>query len=268
VDAFWIGWSRSPFPLKLQAPWLPDETVDSCAVLSIHARIDSGTGHGLRPLGHTSLMCLVRRFPTSEQLTLLIADEQLLGLEDGRGQGSVDFQFDISATLSDGAHAMPAWVATQARYAVMRGRWLELLDQVGAATTITVRVPSPFTDAAPHGEGLPPDSPSASQAARRLRDARRLLRDGNYEGCVQTCRSVLDNVKALEAPTPANELKGMNPRDRDQAQRWSALFHDLYSLTSGANHDDDVTRDFTWSRSDAQAALAMTAALLARVPMG
>lgn len=263
-----LGGHELRFPLKLQAPWLPDEAVDSCELLSIHARVDSGTGYALRPLGHASLMCLVRRFPTSEQLYFVITDEQLLGLEDIRGQGGIDFQFDISATLSHGNHARPDWVATQARYAVTPGRWLELLDQVGAATTITIRVPSPFTDAARDGNALAPDSPSASQAARRLRDARRLLRDGNFEGCVQTCRAVLDNLKALATPRPASELKGTNPQSRDQAQRWSALFHDLYSLTSGANHDDDVTRDFTWSRSDAQAALAMTAALLARVRTG
>jgi hypothetical protein len=272
IEEMWmrpgLGGHELRFPLKLQAPWLSDDAVESFELLSIHARIDSGTSSALHPLGQASLMCLVRRFPTTEQLYLVITDEQLLGLEHIRGQGGIDFQFDMSATLSNGDHARLEWVATQARYAVTPGRWLELLDQVGAATTITVRAPSPFTDAAPDGNALAPDSPSASQAARRLRDARRLLRDGNFEGCVQTCRSVLDNLKALAAPGPARELKGTDPQSRDQAQRWSALFHDLYSLTSGANHDDDVIRDFTWSRSDAQAALAMTAALLARVRTG
>jgi len=117
-------------------------------------------------------MCLVRRFPTSEQLYLVITDEQLLGLEDIRGHGGIDFQFDISATLSNGNHAGPDWFSTQARYAVTPGRWLELLDQVGAATTITVRVPSPFTDAAPDGNALAPPRCTLATPGRKLRRMR------------------------------------------------------------------------------------------------
>jgi hypothetical protein len=269
IEDLWMrpgyGGHEIRFQLKFQAPWLPNGPVDGFELLSIEVRIDAGTGHDLRPLGRAALMCLVRQFPTSEQLQFVIADDQLLGLEAVRGHEGVDFQFDICATLTNGDHAKAGWVATQARYAVSASRWSELLDQVGAATTITIRVPSPLADAAPDGNAVAPASPSASQAARRLRDARRLLRDGNFEGCVQTCRLALDNLKTLAPPRPVSELKGVNPQSRDQAQRWSVLFHDLYSLTSGANHDDDVTRDFAWSRSDAEAALAMTAALLARV---
>lgn len=261
-----LGGHEIRFALKVQAPWLPSEEVEGYELLNINARIESGTGYAMRPLASASLICLVRGYPTSEQLCLVITDDQLLGLEVVRGQGGVDFQFDISATLAGASSSRLGFVQTQARHAVTPGRWLELLDQVGAATTITVRVPSPFTDATPDGNAFTSDTPSARRAAERLRDARRLLRDGNFEGCVQTCRSVLDNQKALGAPRPIGEVQAISPRARDQEQRWSALFHDLYSLTSGANHDDDVTRNFAWSRSDAEAALAITAALLGRVP--
>jgi hypothetical protein len=263
-----FGGHEVRFQLKVQAPWLPDDTPESVEVLSLQARIDGSSGSSPRPLGHASLTCLVRRFPTSEQLCFVISDDQLLGLEVMRGEGGIDFQRDITAVLSDRQDARPSWTATQVRHMIMPARWLELLDQVGAGATITIRVPSPFTDASPAGTPVAPDSASASQAARRLREARRHLRDGNYETCVQTCRSVLDNLKELMPPASVNELKATAPPSRNQAQRWSALFQDLYSLTSGANHDDELTRSFNWSRSDAQAALAITAALLARVPTG
>ena len=263
-----FGGHEVRFQFKLQAPWLPDDTADSVETLSVQARIDASSGSSPRPLGHASLTCLVRRFPTTEHLCFVISDDQLLGLEVMRGEGGIDFQLDITAVLSDRDNARSAWTATQMRHMVTAPRWIELLDQVGVGATITIRVSSPFTDATPDGAVVTPNSASASQAARRLREARRSLRDGNYERCVQTCRSVLDNLKDLAPPAPINELKVTPAASRNQAQRWSALFHDLYSLTSGANHDDEVTRSFAWSRSDAQAALAMTAALLARTPMG
>lgn len=262
-----LGGHEVRFELKLHAPWLPDDTPESAEVLSIQVRIDASNGLSPRPLGHASLMCLVRRFPTTEQVYVVISDEQLLGLEVMRGQGGIDFQLDITATLSNRDDARPSWAATQMRHMVTSPRWLELLDQVGAGATITIRVPSPFTDATPD-ETAAPNPASASQAGRRLREARRLLRDGNYEACIQTCRSVLDNLKGLAPPTSITELKAIPHQSRNQTQRWSALFHDLYSLTSGANHDDEVTRNFTWTRSDAQAALAIAAALLGRVPTG
>lgn len=272
IEDVWLrpgfGGHEVRFQIKTQAPWLPDDSPDSVEVLTIHACIDASNGSNPRPLGHAALTCLVRRFPSTQHLCFVITDEQLLGLEVMRGQGGIDFQLDLNATLSDRDESRLRWTATQARHMIMPPRWLELLDQVGAGATITIRVPSPLTDAAPDGVGVAPDSPSASQAARRLREARRLLRDGNFEACVQTCRSVLDNLKDLAPPASANELKSAAPASRTQGQRWSALFHDLYSLTSGANHDDEVTRTFTWSRADAQAALAMAAALLARVAAG
>jgi hypothetical protein len=263
-----LGAHEVRFQLKLHAPWLPDDTPESVEALTIQARIDASNGSSPRPLGHASLMCLVRRFPTTEHMYVVISDEQLLGLEVMRGQGGIDFQLDITATLSNRNDPRPGWTTTQMRHMVMPPRWLELLDQVGAGATITIRVPSPFTDATPDGTAGAPNPVSASQAARRLREARRLLRDGNYEACIQTCRSVLDNLKDLAPLATVSELKAILPQSRNQMQRWSALFHDLYSLTSGANHDDEVTRTFTWTRNDAQAALAIAAALLARAATG
>ena len=60
----------------------------------------------------------------------------------------------------------------------------------------------------------------------------------------------------------AASLKSVDPKKRNSDQRWAALYYDTYSLGSAAAHDDPVTTDFVWSRADAEAMLAMTAALL------
>lgn len=271
VNDVWLrggpGAHEIRFDLKCAAPWLPDDNVDSWALMRLNARVDAGTGLALGPIGHAQLTCLLRRFPTTEHLTLVISDEQLVGLEAMRGQGDLTFQFDVTGTLESREVDQGAFTTAQERYVVAPRQWLDALDRVGSEIAITVRVPSPLTGPASAGQEARTNGASASQAALRLREARRELRDGNYEGCVQVCRLVLDNLRALMPPSSLAELKRVGAQDRTQTQRWSAIFHDLYSLASGANHDDGVTRDFVWARSDAQAVLAATAALLARVEL-
>lgn len=270
VEDVWLrpglGGQELRFDLRTQAPWLADDSPDSYEALSLQVRIEAGRAYSFRPLGHGVLTCLIHKFPAGEQLWVLISDEQLLALEAIGDQGGIEFQLDITATLSNQSQGRPDWTSTQARHVVSSGRWAELLDQAGAATTITVRVPSPFTSAATDGSAARTDNRSATQAARRLRDARQLLLDGNFDECVRVCRLVLDNVKALSERESTGAAGAAKAQKRSQSQRWDVLLQDLYSLASGAHHDDEVTREFTWSRTDAQAALAMTAALLSRVP--
>lgn len=271
VEEVWLRRGLSSqqlrFALNLQAPWLLDDSPDSHAVLRLQVLVEGGTGLVMYPLGIAMLTCLVRRFPTHEDLELLMTDEQLLGLEALRGAGGLDFRFNITATI-DSPEAYTGWAAEQATYGVRPARWLEILDSAGQGVTITIRVPSPLIDPQPADASPELDAPSAARAALRLRQAREHLRNGNFQDCIRTCRSVLENLAQLQPPTTRADLKSVNPQERTQEQRWSALFHDIHSLTSGASHDDPTTQDFRWSRNDAQAALAITASLLARVPMG
>jgi len=121
---------------------------------------------------------------------------------------------------------------------------LELLDQVGSALAITVRVPTPMSNAAAEeGTTATPNGPSMTQATKRLREARAALRDGDFEGCITICRRELENLMALQPPMSVEELKQIVPKTRNQHQRWSAIIQDLFSLTSGANHDDEIPVD-------------------------
>lgn len=262
-----FGGHEITFESTFQAPWLPDDAPNSHEVLNIRARIEAGVGYTLRPVGQTSASFLVRRFPTPQRLFLIITDDQLLGLEATRGHDGITFLLDVTADLSHQSTGRPSSITTQLSHRVSASRWLEVLDQAGASISITVAVTSPLSDPTAPGNTAAPTTPSAAQAGSRLREARQLLRDGNFEGVVQTCRSVLDNLRELAPPRSSNELSKTPPQQRDQEQRWSALFHDLHSLSSAASHDDTVTRGFTWTRADAQAVLAATAGLVARTTL-
>lgn len=187
--------------VSLQAPWLPAESADARAVLTFDVAIDVEAGQQQGPLGHTHATYTVHRGPTNETLTVLLTDDQVLALEARASQDGLRLQVDLDATLFEG-QAAPVTATTQMRHHVTRTRWLELIDQAGAAVAITVRVPSPLSDP-PGTDHTQAQAPSMSQAARRLRQARQALTDGDHEGCVQKCRAVLAHVRALQQPTPA-----------------------------------------------------------------
>jgi hypothetical protein len=204
-------------------------------------------------------------YQVSAPIEALLSDEQLIALESERGAGDVELTFDLSTTLLETPNGVESSITSQTRYRIPSHRWLEQLDNVGAAVGITIRVPSPLTDAASHERSESAEEPSITRAAKRLREARAALRDGNFEGCIASCRFVLENLALLDQPLPAESVRLAVPRSRTQRQRWSAMFHDLYSLASGASHDDELTANFEWTHADAEAVLAATAGLLARV---
>lgn len=81
-----------------------------------------------------------------------------------------------------------------------------------------------------------------------------------------TYRRVLENLTRLRPLPTRGEIVKTNPEQRTQAQRWPALHHDLARAYQGAaHHDDEVTEGFAWTRVDAEAVLAATAGMLARL---
>lgn len=100
---------------------------------------------------------------------------------------------------------------------------------------------------------------------RRLREAKDLIRSGNYEEAVGKARLALDAVR--EACDTVNVVRNLpSAQQRSQEQRCAMLIQSAYQLFSGAQHDDsETTEHFTWTRADAVAAVATAAGLLARL---
>ncbi len=206
----------------------------------------------------------LRGYSVSEQLLISTADEQLIALDHARGDGEFSLVLHLQLTLLGPSAEIYPIRDTQVSVRVPRGRWLELLDQLGSEVGILIRVASPLTDATATEAATADEQPSLSRTVARLRQARQQVRDHQWESAAATCRQVLDGVRALAGPDlpDATSLKSVDPKKRCSDQRWAALYYDTYSLGSAAAHDDPVTADFVWSRADAEAMLAMTAALL------
>ncbi|SDO16546.1 hypothetical protein [Geodermatophilus sp. DSM 45219] len=250
--------------ISVHGSWLDPTDSQTSAAMIVEGTVEGGAP--LRPLSLIQARVMnVRSFPINERLVVLLSDDQLLQLEVDREDGDVELQLDLSATFLNLPPGEYPTYDAQIAYRIPARRWLELLDSAGRLIGITVRVPSPLTDSATGGQVPRDTDPSLSRASKRLREARAALRDANPEACVRLCRHVLDSLRLLAPPQSAEAVRKTPPQSRTELQRWSALFHDLYSLASAASHDDDTTADFRWSREDAQALLAATAGLLARV---
>lgn len=230
------------FQCKIQADWLGSDD-QAYGLLTLEGRISIGPAWSvLAVLPATTLT--IRPWAAGEKLTVLLTDDQLLAIEVGGGSNGVEFHLDLTGTLLDIRPRLLPTVQAQSTHRVSGSRWLELLDQVGSALAITVRVPTPMSNAAAEeGTTATPNGPSMTQATKRLREARAALRDGDFEGCITICRRALENLMALQPPMSVEELKQIVPKTRNQHQRWSAIIQDLFSLTSGANHDDEIPVD-------------------------
>lgn len=198
---------------------------------------------------------VVREFDLRSSLEAAVGDAQLEALERQRGGEDLSLLLKLSGLLISlpGRPVGHPEVEVDHTVRVGRAHWGEQLARTGLATGVHVvaRLPA----------GGSPDGPTA-RAGRRLRSAQSAVVDGRYEDAVRDGRLALDALDELDpAPNPA----GVRPRERNQAQRWAALRHDLHSLASGAHHEQGSTIGFTWSREDAVAVIAFVTSLLARL---
>ncbi|WP_029290304.1 hypothetical protein [Cellulomonas sp. HZM] len=191
----------------------------------------------------------------TNNLALTLSDHQVLSLAQTE-RLDLDLQLELIATLL-GEAVPPAVQSVQ--YRIPGRHWAELTERLGTHVGMYVRVPVPgFGEDDAHGDA----APLLRRAVDRLQQAKTLRANRDWERCVGACRNVLELLRSTAGIPRASGLPARQERSKDE--RWAALFDDAWSLTSAANHDDAVTSQFRWSRADADAVLAVTAALLVR----
>lgn len=191
-------------------------------------------------------------YPRSVILATTISDSQLAHIEADRDGADLELLADVSVALA-GAPTFdyPAgdeqdWIR------VRRSIWADHAERLGALITMPLLVPLPLGD---------PESLRA-KAGHRLQSAVRALADGRVDDAVREARLALDFYDQINPPATGTDQP---PRQRDLAQRFAALRSAIHSLASGAHHNDTVTADFRYNRSDASAIVACVAALLQRL---
>jgi hypothetical protein len=188
----------------------------------------------------------VHRQPLVFPLTSL----QLHAIEAGR-TGDVRFEVEIEATLPQ-ATGYPGTAKITDYLDVPKSRWEEQLAQVSPSAAFEMAVPYPLHDS------------RRAEVGEALRDAQRLIATGHIRGAILEVRRALEWIQqnvGWDDPGSKKLAKQCN-----QTERWWRIQDALYGQTSGAMHNDAITRGFEYSRAEAETMLAMTAALLRNVP--
>jgi hypothetical protein len=214
----------------------------------LYANLHNGATRWLGPL-HLKQVT-TREFDCTEQLSCGLSDNQLWAIETLRDGRDLQFQLHLSAVLLYPVDDLHPIVEAQEVAFVPAESWARQLENLGAAVAMEVLVP------------LPLDGSELRRAVGRIREAKGHITDGEYEEAVVKARAALEYVRQV-VPTEAQNTVA---RQRTQAQRWRVLIDDLYNLASGASHDDEVTKDFAWSRNDAIMIVGTAAGLLGRLP--
>jgi hypothetical protein len=111
---------------------------------------------------------------------------------------------------------------------------------------------------------FPGDDDPLREAVEHLREAQRQLSGNEIKSAMLHVRQALETVKNLSAWTlpGAKKEKGQVTAN----ERWARIRMAIEDQASGAMHVDPGTKDYLYSKSEAEVLIAMTAALLRIVP--
>ncbi|MFJ7078461.1 hypothetical protein [Streptomyces sp. NPDC098781] len=131
--------------------------------------------------------------------------------------------------------------------AVAESRWRQQLEGLGPFLAVEMSVP------------FPADNEGRQEAVSYLLEAQRRLRDDDIDGAMLEVRRALEYIKVNSGWS----WPGSKPaRERTPGERWAWIRSALEDQASGALHKDAVTREFKYSRTDAETMITAAAALL------
>ncbi|WP_432937470.1 hypothetical protein ACQPXM_25135 [Kribbella sp. CA-253562] len=181
----------------------------------------------------------------------LLTNAQVLALDEHR-RGDLRLELHIRGFLPQ-ASGYPGATDVVEPIAVAESRWGQQLRALGRTLGVEMLIPFPSDDG-PH-RGI----------ADHLREAQRLLAGDEINPAILSIRQALEAIKLNSGwSQPPSNNSGRN--DRTAEQRWAVIQTALHHQASGAMHGDGGTEDHTYTRSEAEALIALTAALLTVVP--
>lgn len=231
----------SPFTEAGQILALEADLIGHAPAPINEARLGRWTGH----LAYTPKVVIHR-----QHMHFPLTNLQLHAIEAGRSGGDVSFRIMMRATLPQ-ATGFPGTADVTTYITVPRSRWEEQVDQVALSSAFEMSVPYPLHDSR---RAIP---------GARLRAAQRLITRNEYRAAILEVRMALDWFKEN---VPWDRPGKKNPRDLNQSERWWRIWESIYGQASGAMHLDEVTKNFEYSRAEAETLLALAGSLLRNVP--
>lgn len=199
--------------------------------------------------------------PVGSALMLPLQPGQVAAIEQLRGAGDLEFELlvrGIGRIQEDEQAIHETW-----NRRVPRSEWLERLRAAGARNVLLLEVPLPVRKT----------SAPWAKIARDLQRAEECLRNGDYHGCVSTCRLVVQSLgqhKFKRSKWAGSLLKRLsdNGSNMSKHERESALWACLRHYTHQAHHTEDEGGEAGYSRADAMLILTLTASFVAHAQSG
>jgi hypothetical protein len=189
--------------------------------------------------------------PHEIQLEIPLRYDQLERIEEFRDGKDFYFPVRLSLLVTSGARAESLYTS-QVQLVFNQSEWTALLNALGYGRTLLIEIPDP----------LEADAPGFAAAVSHLHNARDLLFRGKARDAVDACGSALEAL-ARDSVKDYAELGTIRKDDaNDKNTRIQYLRYALWHLASLARHAGGLSERTEWSREDAVAAIALTAALL------
>lgn len=188
--------------------------------------------------------------PTSCSLTFPLTSAQILGIEEHRSGSRPGFNLKLHGVLP-GDPADTGQDSTE-NFAIASSTWLDLIERISAAVAFTIPIPILIASGA------------QAEGAELLKEARRHLNSGNIDAAIVSARGAMERAEA--AGQWPRTSKDDDLRSRSQDQRWRAIYKAALDQASGAAHEDEVTKEFAYTRREAEALIGIAAALLKAAP--
>jgi hypothetical protein len=180
----------------------------------------------------------------------LVGGFQLLALEQRRA-GDLRLEVQIRGFLPQAASGFPGAPEVTEYISIAESRWRQQLAGLGRTLGVEMLI------------AFPDDDEPRRRVADYLREAQRLLGGSEIDSAMLQVRKALETIKN----TSGWNWPGRKDRpDRTVDERWALIRSAMEDQASGAMHVDPGTRDYVYTRAEAEALIAMTAALLCVTP--
>jgi hypothetical protein len=190
---------------------------------------------------------------TETLLTGFIADHQLRVIEAIRHGAALWVSLELTVTTVDGEPGRMLRSSATEQFDIQPGEWAQALERADAGSYVELLVPLPRNE-------------EYANAVRRLRAARELMRDNKVEEALGETRKALEKVRSAYQTGKLAAAAAKNARQHTKEERWAVYVESIFSLLSGAVHDDEnTTENFTWSRAEADALIVSVAGMLGRL---
>ena len=182
---------------------------------------------------------------------------QLSALEELRGASDLAFDLLVIGAVIGGQDDGQQ-IQDRVQVTVPRSQWIDTLGRAGARDIMLLEVPLPL--ASPSGD--------SDDVRTALVKAEGQFRDGDYSGCIASCRTVIQEAgqrghREANWAGPAMDRLGNGRTKMTKSERESALWAVLRHYTHLAHHGAGEGGGPDFTRADAQFVLRLTVAAVA-----